>query len=175
MNGWKRIFLLTFTLVFAYQLGFSQKITKEFRTFYTGFQRNIEADHLAALKEVLYFPFQTSYWIDGMNAFSDEEKADGLIQAEDFDQYGSRIFNADVKRLVSEMDVTRVQQIDLEASGDYYKRLGQQVDRGTTLLELYCQYGEESTVGEHYFAFVFGKVNSEYRVLAYYTSERVKQ
>lgn len=174
MKRWKRIFLSTFILVVAYQLGFSQKIGKEFRAFYTGFQRNVEAGHSAALKQIAYFPFQTIYWIDGVNTFSDEEKADGLIQAEDFDQYNTRIFNADVRRMIPEMDVTRVQQIDLEASGDYYKQLGKLVDSGTTLLELYCQYGEDGSIGEHYFAFVFGRVNSEYRILAYYTNERVK-
>ncbi|WP_345231531.1 hypothetical protein [Olivibacter ginsenosidimutans] len=154
---------------------FGQKLDKAFRSFYTGFQRNVAAQRLDALQQVIYFPLQTMYWIDGMNSFSDEEKANGLIQADEFDQYADTIFNDQVRRLIPETDVSRIQQIDVEASGDYYKRLGRLIDKGTTLLELYCEYGGNSSVGDHYFGFVFGRVQGEYRVMAYYTSLRIKK
>lgn len=153
----------------------SQKIDKEFKSFYKGFQRNIEAGQIDAIRNVLQFPLQTIYWVDEMNSLSEEEKLDGLLDTGDFDQYQSLIFNEDVRRIIPQRSVEQVQQIDVESSGDYYKRLAGSIDAGSTLLELYCQYGEYDTVGDHYFAFVFGKVNGEYRVLSYYTDTRIKE
>lgn len=153
----------------------AQKIDKEFRSFYKGLQRNIETDRVEAITNIVHFPLQTIYWVDELNNLSEEEKRDGLLESEDFDRYRSVIFNEDVKRIIPLRQVEQVQQIDIESSGDYYKRLAELIDPGSTLLELYCQYGEYDTVGDNYFAFVFGKVNGEYRILAYYTDTRVKE
>jgi len=161
-------------LLFFSQQVYSQKLDKEFRAFYKGFQRNVAADSINALKNTMYFPFQTIYWIDGMNALTDEEKADGMIDEEDIDVLSKRIFNEEVRRVVPAMEVERVQQIDVEGSGDYYKRLAKVVDKGSTLLELYCQVVAADTLGDEYFAFIFGKVNNEYRILSYYTTGRIK-
>lgn len=149
----------------------AQKLDKEFRTFYKGFQRNLAADSINALKRVMYFPFQTIHWIDGMNTLTDEEKADGLIEEADVDRLRNQIFHEEARKLIPTMEVERIQQIDIAGSGDYYKRLGNIVDRGSTLLELYFQ---DASLSDDYFAFVFGKVQNEYRILAYYTTGRIK-
>lgn len=164
-----------FVLILCNITVYGQKIDKDFKSFYKGFQRNIEADRMDAIRNVVHFPLQTIYWIDDVNALSDDEKLDGLIEADDFGQYQSIIFNEDVKRIIPQREVDQIQQIDIESSGDYYKRLAKLIDPGSTLLELYCQYGEYDTVGDNYFAFVFGKVNGEYQVLAYYTDTRIKE
>lgn len=152
-----------------------QKLDKEFKSFYKGFQRNVEADRIGEIKQVMYFPFQTIYWIDDLNSLTEEEKLDGLIDTQEFKQYRTAIFNEDVKGIVAVRDAEQVQQIDIVSSGDYYKRLANLIDPGSTLLELYCQYGENSTVGDDYFAFVFGKIKGEYRILSYYTNTRIKE
>jgi len=175
----KKIQIIMFTvcvLLFSVcKMGFAQKLDKEFRSFYKGFQRNLEANNQEAITQICYFPLQTLYWIDGVNNLSDEEKADGLIEQEDFATYDTLIFNATVRELVPQVAVDQVQQIDVAASGDYYKRLGKLIDQGSTLLELYCTYGDQGALGDRYFAFIFGRVQGEYRVLAYYTTERVKK
>ncbi|QNL50414.1 hypothetical protein H8S90_01975 [Olivibacter sp. SDN3] len=154
---------------------FAQKIDKKFKQFYRDFQENVTIKNIDALKEMMHYPLQTIYWIDELNHFTDEEKADGLINAEQFEKYSDVIFHQDVQRLVPTMEVERIQQIDVEASGDYYKRLGKLIDDKSSLLELYCQFSEGSSVGDDYFAFIFGKINDEYKVIAYYGKERIKE
>lgn len=170
MAGFRKIGVLVCMLCFLQQIH-AQKLDKEFKTFYKGFQRNVAVDSINALKKVMYFPFQTIHWIDGMNNLTEEEKADGLIEEGDVDSLSDQIFHEEARRLVPTMEVERVQQIDVVGSGDYYKRLGGIVDQGSTLLELYCQ---DATLSDDYFAFVFGKIHNEYRILAYYTTGRIK-
>ncbi|WP_134088831.1 hypothetical protein [Olivibacter sp. XZL3] len=170
-----KLYAVLFCLMLLAASAFSQKLDKEFKSFYKGFQRNVEADRIDEIKQVMCFPFQTIYWIDDLNTLSEEEKSDGLIDAQEFEQYRASIFNEDVKRIVAVRDAEQVQQIDVASSGDYYKRLANLIDPGSTLLELYCQYGENSTVGDDYFAFVFGKIKGEYRILSYYTNTRIKE
>jgi len=171
----KSVFTVCLLLLSVCQMGFAQKLDKEFRSFYKGFQRNLEAHNQEAITRICYFPLQTLYWVDGVNNLSDEEKADGWIEQNDFATYDTIIFNATVREIVPQVAVDQVQQIDVAASGDYYKRLGELIDQGSTLLELYCTYGDRGALGDRYFAFIFGRVQGEYRVLAYYTTERVKK
>lgn len=165
-----------FVLLFALSQGaFAQKIDGKLKTFYKTFQESIRTDDMNRLSGCMYFPFQTIYWIDGINELNEEEKADGLIRKEEFTTYGPKIYHADVKRLIPKMGLEHLQQIDIESSGDYYRQLASAVDGQDNLYELYCQYSEDSTVGDDYFAFIFGKVNNEYKVLAYYSKWRVKE
>lgn len=166
------VFFLLLTLSYSAS---AQKIDGKFKSFYKTFQEAIKTDRLDVLSAKMYFPFQTIYWVDDINELSEEEKMDGLIDSNDFKRYHSTIFHKDVKRLVPQMEIERIQQIDIASSGDYYKKLGQLVDDQSTLYELYCQYAEDSTVGDDYFAFIFGKVNNEYKVLAYYSKFRIKE
>lgn len=166
------LFILLFVLR---QEAFAQKIDGKLKTFYKTFQESIRTDDMNTLSGCMYFPFQTIYWVDGVNELNEEEKADGLIKKEEFATYASKIYHSDVKRLVPKTGVEHLQQIDIGSSGDYYRQLARVVDGQDTLYELYCQYSEDSTVGDDYFAFIFGKVNNEYRVLAYYSKWRVKE
>lgn len=168
----KGIFVLLFVLS---QTTFAQKMDGKLKTFYKTFQESIRTDDINALSGSMYFPFQTIYWVDGVNELNEEEKADGLIKKEEFAHLASKIYHSDVKRLIPKMDIEHLQQIDVESSGDYYRQLAKVVDGQNSLYELYCQYSEDSTVGDDYFAFIFGKVNNEYKVLAYYSKGRIKE
>lgn len=171
----KSFFLVALLLNCCTTVNFAQKIDNEFKQFYNNFQKCVAIKDSVALKDMIHYPLQTVYWIDDLNHFTEEEKEDGLINAEQFDKYAHVIFHQDVQRLVPKMEVERIQQIDVAASGDYYKRLGALIDDKSSLLELYCQYSEGSSVGDDYFAFIFGKVNDEYKVIAYYGKERIKE
>lgn len=165
-----------FILLFALnQEAYAQKMDNKLKAFYKTFQESIVTDDMNTLSGCMYFPFQTIYWVDGVNELNEEEKADGLIKKEEFATYASKIYHPDVKRLVPKMGGEHLQQIDIESSGDYYRQLANAVDGQDNLYELYCQYSEDSTVGDDYFAFIFGKVNNEYKVLAYYSKRRVKE
>jgi hypothetical protein len=157
------------------QGAYAQKIDGKLKAFYKTFQESIRKDDMNTLSACMYFPFQTIYWIDGINKLNEEEKADGLIGKEEFTTYAPKIYHPDVKRLIPKMGIEHLQQIDIESSGDYYRQLANAVDGQDNLYELYCQYSEDSTVGDDYFAFIFGKVNNEYKVLAYYSKWRVKE
>jgi|GEM_PF-1048224 len=171
-----KFYVVLSLLLFAKLDGMPQKLDRNFGRFYTHFQEAIAQDDQNQLKNLCHFPFQTIYWIDGINHLSEEEKQDGLLDSVAFGQYENSIFNTDVKRLVPNMGLERVQQIDLNGSGDYYRRLGKVIDERSTLLELYCQFSQTgSGIGDDYFAFLFGKINGEYRVLAYYTKTRLKE
>lgn len=151
----------------------AQRTDKEAVRFFDVFQESVRAGNHEKLEELIYFPFQTAYWVDGADSLAAREKDAGLLEAGQFDAYTDSIFNTRVKELLPQANSKSLLSIDIEASGSYYKALSARCDKGSPLYEIYIQYTEHNQVGGNYFGFVFGRVNSLYKLLSYYSKPPV--
>lgn len=141
----------------------------ELRTFFGRLQELVAQDRLDELKAMIAFPLQTLYWIDGADSLTAEEKQMGIMGEEAYDDYKNELFYEPVWTYLPEASETEVRQIDVLASGAYYKDLQQKLDANSPIYEYYRQYTLDGKVGGDFFAFVFGKVDGQYKIVGYYS------
>lgn len=148
-----------------------QKTERSMELLFRDFQETVKNQDTAALKQLAHFPFRTGYWIDGVDSLSADQKAAGLLDNNQFSDRIDHILTPDVLRLVPRADPKRLLRIDVAASGSYYRELASQCDPGSPLYELYLSFTDNGQVGSRYVAFIFGRVNQQYKVLAHYHSD----
>ncbi len=165
-----RILIGLMGLLTGAQLVSGQQNDRGIQLFFRNFQETVKHRDTAVLKQLVHYPFRTGYWVDGVDSFSVSEKTAGLLDRYQFSNYLSHILTPDVLRLIPGADPKRLLRIDVAASGSYYRELASRCDPDSPLYELYLSFTNNGRVGSRYFAFVFGRVNGEYKILAYYHS-----
>jgi hypothetical protein len=143
---------------------------QEFSLFFKAITESLKRSDLDHLETMMNFPFYTSRTDNGD---SSGEPTDPIINTE-FQKYKSAIFNPDVVRILPPYKENNILEIDSKTNEAYYSSLRKLTDAESKMYEVYIQYPESGTQGESYFAFVFGKVKSEYKVLATYAKWPVK-
>ncbi|WP_345954277.1 hypothetical protein [Mucilaginibacter sp. PAMB04168] len=140
-----------------------------FRQFLAQFKFAVKQKDKAALSNMLYYPLQTSpQWSNTDLQSSTGNYQDGLLSKKELPLYMADIFSGDVTRLVPASTEDDLSVIDAHSNEDYYLRLRQVTDKGTSLYELQKQYVQDNGK-ETSFGFVFGKVKGTYKILSYYT------
>lgn len=148
---------------------------QKFRTAFSGLQQAVQGDNQELVKSFIRFPLQTArQWTNEDLKNMNIDKAAGNVGANEFSEYYSKIFHADVKRLLPKAGEENFSQIDDKIGEDYYKTLQQGTDPDSELYEVSMQYPEKNGSAESYFTFVFGRVQGEYKVIGYYAKWPVK-
>jgi hypothetical protein len=137
---------------------------KEFNRLFKEITESLKRNELDHLETVMNFPFYTSR-IDNGDA---SDAPTDPIPATEFQTYKSAIFNAGVIRILPRYKEDDILEIDSKTNDAYYKSLRKLTDADSKMYEVYVQYPERGTQAESYFAFVFGKVKGEYKILATY-------
>lgn len=127
-----------------------------FKTAFGSFKTAVEQNNQDQLKSMVNFPLQTS-------------KEEGSLTQADFHTQYNAIFTADVRRLLPKAGEDNVAVVDTANMENYYRNLRKVTDKDGKLFEVYTQFPEKNTNAENYFAFVFGKVNGEYKAVGYYS------
>ncbi|ASZ12585.1 hypothetical protein KTO58_11600 [Chitinophaga pendula] len=141
----------------------------KFRTTLSSFQHAVKSDTPEIIAKYIHFPLQTApKWFDEDLSHMQIDKSAGKVSASEFKEYYSNIFHADVKRLLPLAGEEDITEIDEKSDEDYYNLLRAETDKGSMLYEIYFQYAVESNNSESYFSFIFGRINGDYKVLAYY-------
>ncbi|RPD43286.1 hypothetical protein EG028_03030 [Chitinophaga barathri] len=123
----------------------------------------------------MYFPLQTAQqWTNQDLRDMAVDKEGGKVSRQEFNSYRENIFNRDVLRLLPDAKEGELSEIDARSPEDYYKLLRKCTDRATKMYEVYMQYPEKNGTAENYFAFVFGRVKGQYKVIGYYAKWPVK-
>jgi hypothetical protein len=143
--------------------------------FFSQFRNSVYELDIDALGQMMHFPFQTGYWIDGIDSLTAEEKSFSAIQQEEYPDYAEDIYNGFVQEGVEQASAGDLREIDLTASGSYYQYLSKLVDPGTSLWELYRRFDDPETGDPEFFGFVFGKIKGEFKVLAYHDPWPVRE
>jgi hypothetical protein len=140
-----------------------------FRRFFAVFQKAVQQDNPGQLATLLYFPLQTAQqWTNEDLKNMDVDKESGKVSRNEFSSYHKNIFTPDVIRLLPKAKEEELSEIDAQSPEDYYKVLRRCTDKATKMYEVYMQYPEKNGTAESYFAFVFGRVNGQYKVIGYY-------
>ncbi|WP_028295780.1 hypothetical protein [Olivibacter sitiensis] len=174
MRFWNRLLVLIwFVCIAITSCGSSSHVAKgsdaELATFFHHLQDLVANDELDEIKNMIAFPLQTLYWIDGDDSISMEEKQQGLMSEEDYEEYKNDLFYEPVWTYMPQASETEVRQINVASSGSYYKELQQKLDVNSPIYEYYRQYTLDGKVDGDFFAFVFGKVNGQYKIVGYYS------
>lgn len=142
---------------------------QKFRRFFAVFQKAVQQANPGQLATLLYFPLQTAQqWSNEDLKNMDVDKESGKVSRREFNSYHKNIFTPDVIRLLPGAKEEALSEIDAQSPEDYYKVLRQCTDKASKMYEVYMQYPEKNGTAESYFAFVFGRVNGEYKVIGYY-------
>lgn len=176
--GFKGVVLsiaMGFLFAFQWNVAKAQQIDRQGRDFFEAFQDAVDVLDFERLQDFMHFPFQTRYWIDDLDSLSDAEKVHGFVAVDEYDQYASEIFNGYVQDVVVGAGIHNLQEIDVEASGSYYKELAKAVDSGARMYELFRQFEDPDSGEENHVAFVFGKVNGQYKILSYHDKWPIKE
>ncbi|NIG55697.1 hypothetical protein [Chitinophaga sp. Cy-1792] len=148
---------------------------QQFRIVLQALQRAVKTNNRDTIRQYLRFPLQTAMqWTNDDVKAGTVDKPGGLVSAADFNKYYNSIFHPDVGRLLPEAGEDNLQEIDADSPEDYYKTLRRVTDKHSHLYEVYQQYPEKNTQAESFFGFVFGRVDGEYKVIAYYGKWPVK-
>ncbi|RFS19955.1 hypothetical protein DVR12_19690 [Chitinophaga silvatica] len=135
-----------------------------FRTTFSVLQKSVKENNKELIKTLIHFPLPTT----------NDGELDGEIHYNEFNDYYSDIFHKEVRRLLPMADEDNIQEIDSNTTDAYYKILKQTIDSASKLYEVYIQYPEKRNNSESYFAFVFGRIYGEYKVVGYYAKWPVK-
>ncbi len=123
---------------------------------------------------MIQFPLQTApKWADEDIANGGVDSTGGKIGRQEFQQYFKDIFTGDVQRYLPGATLDDIMEADPEKE-DYYRQLHKQVDANTGMFELYRQFPAQDGASDSYFAFVFGMVNGQFKLLACYAKWPVK-
>lgn len=140
-----------------------------FRRFFAVFQKAVQQDNPGQLATLLYFPLQTAQqWTNEDLKNMDVDKESGKVSRNEFSSYHKNIFTPDVIRLLPKAKEEELSEIDAQSPEDYYRVLRRCTDKATKMYEVYMQYPEKNGTAESYFAFVFGRVKGQYKVIGYY-------
>ncbi len=140
-----------------------------FRRFFAVFQKAVQQDKPGQLEALLYFPLQTAQqWTNEDLKNMDVDKESGKVSRGEFNSYRKNIFTPDVIRLLPKAKEEELSEIDAQSPEDYYRVLRKCTDKATKMYEVYMQYPEKNGTAESYFAFVFGRVDGQYKVIGYY-------
>lgn len=160
------IFMCFFLLnVFGQQKNDEQKFSKVFLNFKTA----VKKQNFTEVMSLLHFPFFTSKFDNGDGR---DLPVDAISKAE-FITYKTDIFYKDVLRILPKLDKNSVSEV----TGNkeiYYTTLYKTVDPGSKLYEMYVEYREQARDSESYFAFLFGRIKGQYKVIASYSKWPVK-
>lgn len=150
----------------------NQSVTKRigFQSLLTNFKSAIKKGDQVRLEQMLNYPFYTNR-ADGNNG--DFYPSESISKTE-FKAYSTELFHADVRRLFPQLHANELSEIDSKTKDTYYLALQKICDPGSKLYEAYLQYGLSNGISESYFAFVFGRIKGNYRVIAYYGKWPVK-
>lgn len=148
---------------------------QNFRATFDAFRKAVKRNNIDSVKQYIHFPLQTALqWTNDDLESRPVDKSAGLVTYSEFKEYYADIFHADVRRLLPGTVESELQEIDNQTDEDYYKTLQQVTDKGSKLFEAYLQYPERNGRSESFFAFVFGRINGQYKVVAYYAKWPVK-
>lgn len=148
---------------------------EQFRSFFAVFQKAVQRNNPAQLAAMLYFPLQTAQqWTNQDLKDMHIDKEAGKVSKQEFNSYKGNIFNQDVLRLLPKAREEQLSEIDASSPEDYYKVLRKCTDKASKMYEVYMQYPETEGNAENYFAFVFGRVKGQYKVIGYYAKWPVK-
>ncbi|MFB6456730.1 hypothetical protein ACE38W_15770 [Chitinophaga sp. Hz27] len=148
---------------------------KQFRIVLKEFQQAVKTNNPDTIRKYLRFPLQTAMqWTNDDVKAGIVDKPGGLVSLQEFKQYYPSIFHQDVRHLIPNAGEDNLQEIDQDTPEDYYKTLRRVTDKNSHLYEVYEQYPEKNNHAETFFAFVFGKIDGEYKVIAYYAKWPVK-
>jgi hypothetical protein len=149
----------------------AKSITKVgFQSLLTNFKSAIQKGDQVRLGQLLNYPFYTNR-ADGNNGdFYPSEP----ISKTEFKTYSKELFHTDVRRLFPQLHIDELSEIDNKTKDTYYLALLKTCDPGSKLYEAYLQCGLANGISESYFAFVFGRIKGNYRVIAYYGKWPVK-
>ncbi|MBV7529412.1 hypothetical protein [Chitinophaga sp. sic0106] len=148
---------------------------QKFRIALAVLQQAVKKNDTVMIKKCIRFPLQTCLqWTNEDLKTTQVDKAAGKVAFYEFSEYYPNIFHAAVKRLLPKAGESALQEIDEKMNEDYYNTLRQGTDKGSKLYEVYEQYPEKSGHAESFFAFVFGRIAGEYKVVAYYAKWPVK-
>lgn len=174
MTFWNRLLvLILFTGVAITSCGSSSHVAKgsdaDLQVFFRRLQQLVANDGLEEIKTMIAFPLQTLYWIDGDDSLSVEDKQKGLMPADAYEQYKNDLFYEPVWTYLPQASEMEVRQVNVASSGSYYKALQKKLDANSPIYEYYRQYTIDGKVDGDFFAFLFGKVNGQYKIVGYYS------
>lgn len=148
---------------------------QKINTFFEAFRQAVKQNNMAQLENMLYFPLQTTTkWANEDLKNMDVDKNAGKVSRQEFSQYYKDIFTADVQRVLPKAGEEDLSGISENTPEDYYRTLMKETDPHTKMYEVYMQFPEQNTNAETYFAFVFGMVKGEYKVISYHAKWPVK-
>jgi hypothetical protein len=148
---------------------------QKFRIALAVLQQAVKKNDEEQIKKCIHFPLQTSLqWTNEDLKNTQVDKTAGKVGFNEFKEYYPNIFHAAVRQLLPKAGEDNLQEIDEKMNEDYYNTLRQGTDKGSKLYEVYEQYPEKNGHAESFFAFVFGRIAGEYKVVAYYAKWPVK-
>lgn len=148
---------------------------QKFRTAFAAFQEAVKGNNEELVKKFIHFPLQTGkQWTNEDLRSAQIDKSAGNITASEFKEYYKNIIHAAVIRQLPRAAEDDLHEIDEKMNEDYYKTLQQGTDKDSKLYEVYQQYPEKNGSAESFYAFVFGRVEGEYKVVGYYAKWPVK-
>lgn len=145
-----------------------------FQTAFSAFRTAAAAGDYATVEKMVRFPLQTApKWSDEDAGTADP--AGGEVSQNQFGRYRDKIFHPDVKNILSKEGHEQVREIPVGSEDNYYRRLRPGLDNAAPLYEVYYQYPEKNGTAESHFAFIFGKVGTEYKVTGFYSKWPVRE
>lgn len=146
-----------------------------FRNALSSFRTAATAGDLATVEKMIRFPLQTApKWSDADIRSKPADTAAGQVTERQFSAFRDKIFSTEVKAALEAETSEEISEIAVGAEDDYYRRLRPGLDDTAPLYEAHYQFAGKDGAGEHYFAFIFGKVGSAYKVTGYYSKWPVK-
>jgi len=128
------------------------------------FQSAVLHRNFAKAANIICFPLFTSKADLG----SGQEMPADAVTIQDFEFYKNDIFNAEVSRILPKLGREALSEISRNED-PYYAELKKARNVKGKMYECYVQYPTKNGKGENYFAFIFGKINNKYKVIAYYS------
>lgn len=175
MKNYRKYIVLLCCLCFSTMAQPADIDEKQFHTFFETFRQAVKQNNKAQLENMLYFPLQTATkWTDEDLKNMDVDKNAGKVSRQEFSQYYKDIFTADVQRVLPKAGEEDLSGISENSPEDYYHTLQKETDPHTKMYEVYMQFPEPNTNAGTYFAFVFGMVKGEYKVISYHAKWPVK-
>ncbi|PTQ98179.1 hypothetical protein C8P68_103339 [Mucilaginibacter yixingensis] len=145
-----------------------------FRKFLVVFKNTVKQRNLTQLAGMFNYPVQTlPQWNNEDLRNTNINRADGLMDRPELQKHIDVIFSKDAVELIPRSTDENLSQIDKTTPEDYYKRLRQATDKGSTLYELNMHYTQDNGK-ETEFGFVFGRVAGNYKILSYYSAWPLK-
>lgn len=133
------------------------------------FQSAVLHKDLGKAANFMHFPLFTSK----AEFYNGKELPADAIGRQEFELYENEIFNAEVSRILPKLGKEAIREIAGNEES-YYLTLKNTTDSKSKMYECYVQYPTKNGIGENYFAFIFGKIKNDYKVIAYYSKWPVR-